>query len=197
METLFKPTLEAPLTTARRFIKRFPFGELTVEQLDIWIIDQRLAEDPETDDTRSPRYREFRDARNKVRNMLNRHGGDCDDGQRFHIKVQVNGKLYEIIPYLVAELDRARDFGPEVARLMSSKSIKLIKAERKLAERAMYEGADQKSLLKARRVISMLNEQSEKTTRQMRALLHKKSMDDDAAAVLIEKLMLSHQKEEV
>lgn len=191
----FVANKEPNLTIARRFSERFDYGLLTVEKFDMWIIDQRLVEDPETEDTGDPRYKAFRDGRSKVMGTLNRYGGECDDGFRFQIKVVDRGKVYRIVPFSAAMLEDSLSVGVDTVKFLSSKTTKLAKAEKKVAELAMLGGGDQAELMEVARIQAAVNTNSEKIEREVRNLMHKKTRDEDKAAELMVKLLEKYDPE--
>ena len=192
----FIQTKEPSLTLARRFSERFDYGLLDVEKFDIWIIDQRIVEDPQTDEPSDPRYKEFRAARSKTFGMLNRYGGDCDDGYRFQLKVVERGKIYRVMPFSAAMLEDSLNMGADTLKFVSNKTGKLAKAEKRVGKLAMLGGGDQAELIEVSRVQSLVNANSEKIERDIRALLHKKTRDENAAADLMNKLLEKYEPDE-
>lgn len=190
---MFIETREPPLKIARKFSERFEFGTITVEKFDMWLVDLCLVEDSGTDDTTDPRYKAFVAGRSRVMSMLNRYGGDCDDGYRFQIKPERRGKTYRVVPYAAAMLNNSLDFAPDMVKSMHNKSASLSKAERHVAEIALKGGGDSEELMKVNQIQAAMNAQTEKGVRQMRAILHKQTSDQNAAADMIEKLLLKYE----
>jgi len=194
MKAQFKPTLEAPLKLARSFINKFGFGHIPIEKFDMWIIDRHIIEDPETDEKSDPRYREFTTGRTRAKAMLNRRGPECDDGDRFHIRVLIPGKLYEIVPYTIAMLDNSADFAAQLSRYLTGKTDKLVKQERKVFDLSLFNGKDQPELIEASKVLKAARDGKERVAREIRERVHQMNAWDIETEKFITRLSLKYDK---
>ena len=110
---------------ARLFFEKFGYRDtLSVEDFDIFIIDHKLAKDPETSDTSDPRHRNFVTERSLARNKLNKGGAYCEDGA-FTINVVKPGKLYSITAWTDSSLDFAKEIGNQVADYAQSRRARM------------------------------------------------------------------------
>lgn len=192
----FKPTIEAPLKLARLFIKKFGYGTITIDRFDMWIIDQRMVEDPGTDEKGDPLYREFTAGRSKAKASLNRWGPECDDGDRFFIKVLVSGKLYELVPYTLAMLDNSADFANQLSKYLTGKTDKLARQEKKVFDLSLFEGGDQPELLEASRVLRAARDGKERVAREIRERVHQMNAWDADTEKFMTKLMIKYDKKD-
>jgi hypothetical protein len=193
---MWKETSEHPLTLARRFIERFGFNKITIEQFDMWVIDSHLAKDPETDDTKDARYREFTSARNKAKGMLNRQGPDCDDGDRFNVRVLIAGKLYETVPYSIAMLDNSKEFANQLSKFLTNKTNKLVTQERTISDLALMAGEDQPEMIEAATVLAAAREGKERVAREVRERVHQMNSWDTKIDSMINHLALKYEEKE-
>lgn len=191
----FERTKEAPLTMARQFISKFGYGDVTADRFDMWVIDNRLARDPGTDDPKDPMYRLFREERTRARGLLNRHGPDCDEGHRFQIKTLVSGKMYRIEPFTVSVLDNAAEFGDHVSKMVASRSKRIAAHERKLQKLMLLGDSDQSELKQAQEVLALCVDQTDRVGKDLRATVHQYNIGMDKAEQMVDKLLTKYEEE--
>lgn len=109
------------LAVARRFFEKFGLlDSLPIDKFDMFIIDEKLAADPETDDTKSPVYKGFVSERNAAKRMLNTAGAHLN-GQAFMIDVVEAGKTYTIKSWHDGTRTAAADIGNKVKDFTNNK----------------------------------------------------------------------------
>lgn len=116
------------ITNAREFIEKFGFGEINIDQFDMFIIDKGLADDPGTDDTKSIAYKGFIQQRSTARNSLNTGGVFCN-GQSYQIQATEAGKRYTVVPWAVDSREIGRNIGNQIktytdSRMRSMKTLR-------------------------------------------------------------------------
>lgn len=106
-----------PETTAlaRRFVKKFGHGPLTVDQLDSFLTDEHIVPSIDFDRADLPpgemtpeqrhQWNAFTAARANGRNMLARGGRQLADGEAFVIKTIKSGSDYEVKPLIASAKD--------------------------------------------------------------------------------------------
>ena len=83
-------------STARTFLKKFGYGDLPIDDFDMFIIDYGLASDPKTDDRSSREYSGFVRDRHTLRKSLDRAGMALNDDESFKVIIRKPGKLYSV-----------------------------------------------------------------------------------------------------
>jgi hypothetical protein len=100
---------------ARAMSAKFTIGtELSVDEFDMFIIDQKMVKDPGTDDPKDSLYKGFIQGRNNAKNAINRAAGSLDNGERFIIEIIEPGKTYKMAAWGEASLNIAKDVGNRV-----------------------------------------------------------------------------------
>jgi hypothetical protein len=95
---------------ARAFINKFGMGELSVDNFDMFIIDQKLADDPGTSNPKDNAYRGFVQQRTAARRLINT-AATFLNGESYQIIVEDAGEKYVVTPWA----SNAREITREVA----------------------------------------------------------------------------------
>jgi hypothetical protein len=122
---------------ARSFIEKFGLGEVTIDDFDMFIIDQKLAEDPGTSDTKANAYKGFIQQRTAARRLINTAGGWLN-GSSFQVVVPEGGtpeygKVYFIKPWN----DDAKSFGTNLGNSVKKYTQNRVKALQALHNKAL------------------------------------------------------------
>jgi hypothetical protein len=127
---------------ARRFFEKVGgFETFGIDLFDTFIIDEKLATDPGTDDTDNPAYRGFVQQRANARKKLATAAKHLPNGEAFDIVVKEAGKVWEIKPWADSAEDQFKDVGI-IVRKHAEGRIKELKTLRRLAE-DKYQAGDQ------------------------------------------------------
>ena len=156
------------LANSRKFFEKFGFGEISVEQFDLFIIDEKLASDPETSDTKDPRYRGFIAERAQAKNKLSRGGAHYDPP--FSIEVIAAGRNYMVSTWS----DNAIGVAKEVANRIDSYTKGRLNKMRTLHNRAEALSLDHPSdpeLQSAQLVIGAMRTQAGYMQSRIKALV--------------------------
>lgn len=112
---------------ARTMIEQFGLGPIPIDKFDDFIIQQGMADDPETSETNDPRHRAFIQNRATCRNRLN--AGARALQVPFSIGVDTPGKTYELREYSQGAVEDAKATMQRVD-LFSSNKVKAIDKSR-------------------------------------------------------------------
>lgn len=88
------------IAAAQRLIDKHGFGPITIDEFDIFIIDERLAQDPGTTDTNDLAYKGFVIERAAARKAINTAAAKlpaADD--LFQVGIEEAGQTYVVEPY--------------------------------------------------------------------------------------------------
>ena len=112
------------IALARKFSEKFPIGtEVSRDEFDIWIIDSEMAEDPETDDTKSVAHKGFVQQRNAARKKLN-NAASWLNGDSFQV---VTGEEatddYRVIAYADDSKSFVKQVGNKVEKYKRNRII--------------------------------------------------------------------------
>lgn len=111
---------------ARAFIEKFGFGEIDIDNFDMFIIDNKLADDPKTDDTKSNDYKAFVHARAAAKRQLNAGAAHLDENS-FIIEVIDAGKTYNVASWAGGAMTAASNMGFKVKRFADGRFQELKK----------------------------------------------------------------------
>lgn len=154
---------------ARKFITRFNYGPISVEQFDIFIIDHYLAEDPETEDTKDARYMKFVKERSTAKSRLNKVGGDVEE--RFQIVKHRPGHEYMVVEYNEAIRESTAAISTQVRRFAENKTTNLNQMSRKL-DQMLLASPEDVDLLNTSAMVAEMITQSAKLSTKVAGLTH-------------------------
>jgi hypothetical protein len=122
---------------ARTFIDKFGLGEVSIDDFDMFIIDQGLADDPGTSDTKANAYKGFIQQRTAARRLLNTAGGWLN-GSSFQVvmpepKTDLYGKAYLIKPWN----EDAKSFGANLGNSVKKYTQNRVNALQALHKKAL------------------------------------------------------------
>jgi hypothetical protein len=122
---------------ARAFIEKFGLGEVTVDEFDMFIIDQKLADDPGTSNPKDNAHKGFVQQRTAARRLINTAGGWLN-GSSFQVVVPEGGtpeygKVYFIKPWN----DDAKSFGANLGNTVKKYTQNRVKALQSLHNKAL------------------------------------------------------------
>lgn len=123
--------IDGRLKKAEKFFTKFGYGILTIEQFDMFIIDNKWAKDPKTDDKADPRHKVFVTERARQKRALDAAGPFLTDNP-FQIAVKTKGAEWEIEEWNTNAREIARDVGNRVSNFANARLNQL----RKLSTRA-------------------------------------------------------------
>ena len=123
----------ANIKLATKFIKKFKFTVITLDQFDMFIIDNNMAKDPGDKDENPQAHRGFGMDRGACKERLNA-GGVYLNGNAFKIGSHEHGKTYEIQTYNKATRDDIDKVAEVVHQLSRSKLKGLKKINRQIGE---------------------------------------------------------------
>ena len=115
---------------AIRFIDRFGFRDIKIDEFDTFIIDEKLATDPETSDPKDIRYRQFVTERSAAKRKLNA-AGPYLNGQSYQVIVETPGLTYTVTPWISNSKDIASNMGRRVRKFTDSRFGELRKLHNK------------------------------------------------------------------
>lgn len=186
-------SVDHPIKIGRRFISKFGFSNVNVEKFDIFLIDNLLASNPDSDDPKDPTYKQFREERTRARGILNRVGPDMDEGQRFQITVLIPGRMYRVLPYGVAVLDSAANFGSQIQKMVDGKRARIRATQKRVQELTLYADGDQAELMEVQKILALCGDQTEGFSDRMKAETHKYIRGVDAAFKMADKLLAKYE----
>ena len=175
----------APLNHARKFVEKFGFNHISVDDFDTFIIDRGMVEDPETDDTKDPRFRLFVAKRANAKNRLNNVGELLDNGDRFKIVVDQPGVSYRIDPYSGATLEKAGQIGERV-RDYAEKRHTEIKRDIGKVRRALSLDPDDEELRETLAMLQLVDTEALLLDGKVRAITNHFQLGYDAAKQRLE-----------
>ena len=146
-----RPNYEV-ISTATNFFRRFGFGPMSIEKFDIWIIDNKLAEDPGTDNPKHAHYKAFVTDRAKAKTLINRGGVFCDDAA-FMVDVIRPGIEYEVKPWAERSIEQATEMGEAVAQ----EALRLANRARKQEAQAEYLLSEDPTNTKLQEAVQMMS----------------------------------------
>jgi hypothetical protein len=122
---------------ARAFIEKFGLGAVSIDEFDVFIIDQKMADDPGTSDTKTNAYKGFVQQRTAARRILNNAGAYLN-GDSFQIAVpkpstDFYGKAYLVTPWN----DDAKGFGKNLGNSVQKYTQNRVKALQALHRKAL------------------------------------------------------------
>jgi hypothetical protein len=98
---------------ARAFINKFGVGEVSVDDFDMFIIDQKLADDPGTSDTKANAYKGFIQQRTAARRLINT-AATFLNGDSYQIVVEDAGTTYSVTPWASNAREVTRDVANKI-----------------------------------------------------------------------------------
>lgn len=167
------------LSAARVFFEKFGYREiLTVDEFDVFIIDNKLAGDPGTSDTKDARYRNFVAERTSARNKLNKGGAYCQDGA-FMINVVEPGKQYSVTRWEETSVDIAKDIGNQVADYAKGRREKM-KHMARVADKMLERDPENADLLEVSHMLSFMAREGLQLQAKVRGLVNQYNVATDA-----------------
>jgi hypothetical protein len=147
------------LAIARRFFNKFGYTEeLFIDDFDCFIIDESMADDPETDDTSDARFMKFIQQRGHAKTILNKGGSWMEDAP-FAIDILIPGKLYAVRRWSESTVDAAREIGDKV-RTYSRNKQAVLEADLSLVNKLIRERGMTEELAETRKVLVYMLDQS-------------------------------------
>ena len=102
------------IAPARRLFEKVGgFTEFSVDTFDMFIIDEGLATDPETSDTKSPAYKGFVQQRGAQKNAISRAAAQLPNGEAYRIEIVEAGARWRIVPLADAVGDDYRTYAQD------------------------------------------------------------------------------------
>ena len=145
---------------ARTLSAKFPIdSEISIDEFDMFIIDQKFTKDPETNDLKDPRYKGFVQDRNTAKNAINRAAATLDNGDRFVIKILEAGKRYQIAPWGEETLNIAKDVGDRIHLFAEGKKKLLTRLKNNVESLYIETGGDDSVVEDLRKMVSMIREE--------------------------------------
>jgi len=130
MLNFLEMTNEQRAILARAFLAHFSGCNLiSRDNFDLWIIDNKMAEDPGTDDTRSAAHKGFVQQRSNARRSLNNWGKRLPEEEAFNISV-VDGERYRITTWESSAEEFSKSIGNRVKRYSDNKVREVSKIRR-------------------------------------------------------------------
>jgi hypothetical protein len=124
--------------------------EISLEHFDLWIIDQKFAQDPEccpVTDPESIQWKGFVQQRNQAKNLLNRCAKLLPEHFSYVIKPGASGDdKYYIVPWQTDAKREAKDVRARVATFTKNK-VDSIDSLRLIAEKKVGRGEDAETLM--------------------------------------------------
>ena len=128
----FNPNVAA----ARRFFEKVGgFVEFNVDQFDMFIIDEGLATDPETDNTKSPAYKGFIQQRGAQKNAISRAAAQLPNGEAYRIEVIDAGARWRIVPLADAVNDDYKTYAQDSVAKVENAQKRLKSMEKQMRKK--------------------------------------------------------------
>lgn len=164
---------------ARNFFEKFGFTEeLSIDKFDMFIIDNKLADDPGTSDTSDPRYKAFVGQRSAARHKLNKGAAYCPEAA-FVIEVVESGVTYRIAPWAEGNIDFAKDIGNRVAKFAEGKRATL-KSLAKRADHMLERDPSNAELIEATHMLSFMAREGLQLQAKVHGLVNQYNVAADA-----------------
>ena len=126
------------IAPARRlFAKIGGFKDFSVDTFDAFIIDEGLAEDPETDDTKSSRYKGFVQQRGAQKYAISRAAAQLPNGEAYRIEVVDAGSRWRIVPLADAVDDDYKTYAQDSVRSVEAAQKRLKAVETAMRKKLM------------------------------------------------------------
>jgi hypothetical protein len=109
----------------------------SVDVFDAFIIDEKLAADPETADTTDPRYKGFVQQRGVLKGRIDRAAKHLHNGSAYAIQVRDAGKTWELVPFHQHADAQHKDFAALVTKHVDNRFDRLKALERQVREKLM------------------------------------------------------------
>jgi hypothetical protein len=142
------------IALADKFITENGTGPITVEQFDIWIIDNEMAEDPGDKEEYPQLHKAFIVERAAAKRTLNSAAQSLPDNA-FCIKVRTRGELYEVCTWSVGADESLGNLGNSAKRYVSNKAASLSTLKNS-AQRLMKLDPSNAALQEAFQVLAMV-----------------------------------------
>lgn len=163
---------------ARDFYNRFGITDnLSVEQFDIFIIDHKLAVDPETDEKGDARYIKFVQDRTHARNRINR-GAKWLDDESFAICIEDAGVTYSVKPWTESSVNEAKEIGNRVETFARNRKAVLTR-DMLTARQLLDEDPNNKELAEASAMLNLLDVEAAQLKAQVAGLVNRYALASD------------------
>lgn len=167
------------LALASIFIKKFPYGAISIDDFDTFIITNGMATDPETDDTKSTVYRGFIKERASAKRTLNSAASNLPDSA-FMIRVKKPGELYEICRWSDGADEELGSVGNVIKRYTINKTAGL-STLRATAQRLMVSDPTDTSYQEAYQVLALVESEGKMLSARVNAMTSHYEVGVDAA----------------
>lgn len=180
-------------SVARAFVAKFPIGETVgIDQFDMFITDQGLATDPQTDDTKSQAYKGFIQERAAAKRSINTAAGTLN-GESFQVAVKTAGVEYDVLPWS----SNARNFSDQMGeriKKFSDNRFGVMKSLHNKAEAMLLEEPNNDDLIETHAMIAYMRTQGLTLVSQIRGLVAQYNSAADATEEEIRRMIDTHTK---
>jgi hypothetical protein len=127
-------TKESRITLAREFYKAFNFdlsmeigAPLSRDNFDLWIIDHKLATDPETEDPKTLAFKGFLTERTQARKAINNGAKLLPPGENYAISIDPqDAETYRVKSWDRDSLDYAKGIGKRIEKFSNNKAGRVV-----------------------------------------------------------------------
>jgi hypothetical protein len=147
---------------ARKFQEQFGYGTISVDEFDMFIIDNKMVADPGTSDKKSHAHKGFVQERNAIRRTLN-NAGVYNNGNSFQIVVDTGtegdpSKGYKIIPWETSAKEITKELANKTGIYVNNK-VATLKALHNKAETLCLQNHDNDALRETTHMLSFMRQQ--------------------------------------
>lgn len=126
------------IASARRLFEKVGgFTDFSVDTFDTFIIDEGLATDPETDNTKSPAYKGFVQQRGAQKNAISRAAAQLPNGEAYRIEVVDAGAMWRVVPLADAVNDDYKTYAKDAVSKVENAQKRLKSMERQMRDKLM------------------------------------------------------------
>jgi len=168
MLNFLEMTNEQRALLALKFLCDFGGRKLiTRDDFDLWIIDNELAEDPGTDDTRSAAHKGFVQQRSNARRSLNNWGKRLKEEDSFNV-ILADDEHYRIVTWESSAEEFSKNIGNLVKRYAENKAKEVSKIRRVVDDKIKL-GASNAEIDRLYQAIGLIEGHAKQMTRRIEA----------------------------
>lgn len=163
-----KPRYEN-MAVAGRFFEKFGFGEIDVDKFDMFIIDEGLASDPETYDTKSASHKGFIQERSQARGKLNRGGAHHETP--FQVDISRPGVEYVVSPWGESAQNIATEMGNRVREYAKNRFAHLERLSNR-SEGLLMANPEDREMQEVTAMLGLMRQEGVQLQARVRGLVH-------------------------
>ena len=156
------------IALAKLFIEQRGHGPISIDDFDTFIIDNKMAKDPETDDVKDPAYKGFVQERSAAKRTLNAAAAKLNE-DAFVINVRKAGEQYEVVSWSMGADESLGGAGAVVRRHADNK-VASLKTMKNSAERLMRENPHVGEFTEAYQALAVIESEANMLSARVEAL---------------------------